>query len=122
MQYNVNPNNIIIMNRGDTYSFDFVIGDTDSPTGRYTLQEGDAVYFGLMLPHQPFEEAILRKRITCDTEGAIDNDRITVTIYPDDTIDLEPGVYYYAVKIRHPALPRDEVFTIINKTKFVIND
>lgn len=115
--------NIITINRGDTYEFDLTIND-DSLNGRYILQDDDVLYFGLMDPHQKFEDALLRKRYTkddCDEGG-----NLNIQIRPEDTIDLLPGVYYYSIKLHRMKNTEtefiDKVITIINKTKFVIND
>lgn len=116
--------NIIIMNRGDTFAFDFTISDDSSSTGRYVLQNDDALYFGVMDPHQPFEDALIRKKFTkddCDSAG-----NLTIVISPEDTLGLIPGVYYYAVKLHRMADTEeeyvDEIITVVNKTKFVLND
>lgn len=121
--------NIIVMTRGDTYRFDVTIFSEDDITDRYELTENDVVYFGIMYPHQKFEDAIIRKRfVSTDVE---DNGRVSITIEPEDTVDLEPGVYYYAVKLKQTRYyPLDngeteeysEVTTVINKTKLVLND
>ena len=115
--------NIITINRGDTYEFDLTIND-DSLNGRYILQDDDVLYFGLMDPHQKFEDALLSKRYTkddCDEGG-----NLNIQIRPEDTIDLLPGVYYYSIKLHRMKNTEtefiDKVITIINKTKFVIND
>ena len=116
--------NIITINRGDTYTFDLTIHDDSLDDGRYILQDDDALYFGLMDPHQPFEHALVKKRYTaedCDNAG-----NLTIELRPEDTLDLLPGVYFYSVKL-HRLKNDDEayidrVITIINKTKFVIND
>jgi len=115
--------NIITINRGDTYAFDLTIYD-DSTDGRYILQDDDVLYFGLMDPRQKFEDALLRKRYTkddCDEGG-----NLNIEIRPEDTLDLLPGVYYYAVKLHRMKNTEsefiDKVITVINKTKFVIND
>jgi hypothetical protein len=120
----VSNNNIIMINRGDTFTFDFTIDDGSTDDGRYILKDDDALYFGIMDPHQLFENAIVKRRFTkddCDDAG-----NLIITIRPEDTIDLCPGVYYYAVKLhRHTDNEEeyiDEVITIINKTKFIIND
>ena len=123
-QYNRSMSeNIIVINRGDTYEFDLTIND-DSLNGRYILQDDDVLYFGLMDPHQKFEDALLRKRYTkddCDEGG-----NLNIEIRPEDTIDLLPGVYYYAVKLHRMKNTEsefiDKVITVINKTKFVLND
>jgi hypothetical protein len=115
--------NIITINRGDTYNFDLTIYD-DSLDGRYVLQDDDVLYFGLMDPHQKFENALVKKRFTkddCDEAG-----NLNIEIRPEDTLDLMPGVYYYAIKLHRMKNDEteyiDKVITVINKTKFVIND
>ena len=124
-------NNIIMLNRGDTYEFDLTISDDTSVDGRYHIQGDDTIYFGIMDPHQPFEEALVKKRFTIDdTDG---NGNLTIVIEPKDTLDLLPGTYYYAVKIHlqhddiNPETNEvygyvDKVNTVINKTKLFLND
>ena len=120
--------NIIILNRGDSYPFSFYIEDKDSQDGIYRLKDDDAVYFGVMDPHQLFENALIRKKYTAEDMDEAGN--IAVEITPEDTIDLYPGIYYYAIKLHKlsPAKPElgelevDKVSTVINKTKFIIND
>lgn len=117
--------NIITMTRGDSYVFDVTLFDEWNLNKRWELESADTVYFGLMFPHQKFEDAILRKRYVadqCKTSG-----RITIRIAPEDTVDLEPGVYYYAIKVRVISTNEDgeqqtDVVTVVNKTKFIIND
>lgn len=116
--------NIIAINRGDTHSFKFTINDNSQENGKYILKNEDVLYFGLMDPHQPFENALVKKRFTKDD---LDKDgNLTITLRPEDTLDLVPGVYYYSIKLHKLADTEfeyiDEVITIVNKTKFVIYD
>jgi hypothetical protein len=124
-------NNIIILNRGDTYEFDLTIDDDASVDGRYHLQGDDTIYLGIMDPGQPFEDALVRKKFTM--EDADLNGNLTIVIEPGDTLDLLPGTYYYAVKIhlQHENIQPetgellgyiDKVHTVINKTKLFLND
>lgn len=115
-------NNIIVMNRGDTYEFTLSINDENSLDGRYRLKDEDALYFGIMDVRQPFENALVRKKYTaldCDAQG-----NIVISIEPSDTIDLLPGKYYYAVKLHQLTDDAveyiDKVITVINNTKFII--
>ena len=124
MSYTISENNIIRINRGDTFTFDFTIYDENSPDGRYILKNDDVLYLGLMLPHQPFENAIVKKRYTKEDCDEIGN--VFIRFNPEDTLDLLPGVYYYSIKL-HKMTDNDEeyideVITIINKTKFIICD
>lgn len=125
-------NNIIVMNRGDTYEFDLTIKDETSADGRYRLTGDDAVYFGLMDPGQPFETALVRKKFTVEDTDEMGN--LVITIKPEETLDLFPGKYFYAVKLHldhedidiNTGIPTgervDRVVTVINKTKFIICD
>ena len=127
-----NLNNIIVMNRGDTYTFDLTLVDNSTETGRYILKDNDAVYFGLMDPGQPFEEALVRKKYTAKDLDSMGN--LVIVLSPEDTLDLYPGKYFYAVKLHlnheyldlNTGLPTgqyiDKVITVINKTKFIICD
>ena len=124
MSYKISENNIIRINRGDTFAFDFTISDETAPDGRYILKDDDTLYFGIMDPHQPFEFATLKKRYTkedCDEMG-----NLVIKLAPEDTLDLLPGVYYYSIKLHKMTDNEedyiDEVITIINKTKFIICD
>jgi hypothetical protein len=124
-------NNIIVINRGDSHEFDLTIVDSTSADGRYKLIGDDTVYFGIMDPHQMFENALVRKKFTVEDTDAAGN--LTIVIEPEDTLDLLPGKYYYAVKLHlnHAEYNSetnefikqiDKVATVINKTKFIICD
>lgn len=124
-------NNIILLNRGDTYEFDLTIEDDTAIDGRYHLQGEDTIYFGIMDPHQPFEDALVKKKFTVEDADA--NGNLTIVLEPEDTLDLLPGTYYYSVKIHlqhediHPETNEvlgyiDKVYTVINKTKLFLCD
>lgn len=124
--------NIIVINRGDSFDFDLTINFGGEDSERYILTGSDAVYFGIMDPGQPFETALVRKKYTVADTDAMGN--LVISVNPEDTLDLVPGRYYYAVKLhmRHPEVDElsgketgkiiDKVYTIINKTKFIICD
>ena len=80
-------NNIIVLNRGDSYQFDLLIADSESPNGFYRIQGDDTVYFGIMDPHQPFEEALVKKRFTVADANPYTG-LLTIVINPEDTLDL----------------------------------
>lgn len=108
--------NIIQITRGDTLQFNVSIEDEAYEGQQYILANTDIAYLGVMLPHQKFEDAIIKKKFTFEDQDPSGN--ITVIIEPEDTVDLDPGVYYYAVKLQRTTT----VTTVINKTKFVILD
>ena len=118
--------NIIKMNRGDTYEFNLTIDDEGSENGKYLLQGNDAVYFGLMEPNSAFEQSLVKKVYTEEDRDKDGN--IFITIEPEDTEHLLPGVYYYSVKLEvdhengETCESIHKVITVINKTKFIILD
>lgn len=118
--------NIIKMNRGDTYEFNLTIDDEGSENGKYLLQGNDTVYFGLMEPNSAFEQSLVKKIYTEEDRDKDGN--IFITIEPEDTEHLLPGVYYYSVKLEvdhengETCESIHKVITVINKTKFIILD
>ena len=120
---------IIKINRGDSYDFTIKIPEKTDPTKHYILTANDALYFALMYPNQRFEDAIFIKGYTHD-EQDMDTGEITIEVVPNDTRSLATGVYYYVVKLKRGGNLVDleafdeptEVRTIIERTKFIINE
>ena len=84
--------NILQMNRGDTFQFDFNINNELSENGYYVLQGNDALYFGVMDPNQMFEDALVKKKYTAPNINAGDaTGTITIRLETEETIDLLPG-------------------------------
>ena len=111
---------IKVINRGDTLKFYFTIMDFQNTI--YRLKDNDAVYLGLMDPKQHFEDALLKFKFTAKDQDKDGN--ILIHFKPEDTLDLFPGTYYYAIKLhRYSKKDKiDEVYTLQNKAKFIIND
>lgn len=121
--------NIIKMNRGDTYELSIDVFSATNPAKTYMLTSRDAVYFALIYPHQRFEDAILIKGYTVEDQD-VETGKISVKIVSNDTRNLAPGVYYYTAKLQRGGTIEtlsdfdepDEVTTLIERTKFIIND
>ncbi len=126
--------NIIKLNRGDSHSFKISIPDKKYTTKNYILNGSDVVYFALLYPHQRFEDAIITKGYDC-TDQIVKNGEntgeILIKIDPNDTKCLAPGIYYYTVKLYQGGKLNEidgsydsaiEVRTIIERTKFIINE
>ena len=118
-------NNIIVLNRGDSYSFNLTIIDENSESGIYSLEGNDTVYLGIMDPNQPFELALVKKKYTVEDLDEAGN--LFIEILPEDTVDLFPGIYYYSIKLKIDHTDDDGfefsgVKTIINNTKFILCD
>ena len=121
--------NIIKINRGDSFDFSFKVTDKYDSSKTYLLTSKDAVYFALLYPHQRFEDAIMIKGYTLEDQD-VSTGEISVKITPNDTRSLTPGVYYYTVKLQRGGTLEtindfdepDEVRTLIDRTKFIINE
>jgi hypothetical protein len=125
--------NIIKINRGDSYKIAVSVPDKEITDKNYILTGADALYFALLYPHQKFEDAIIIKgydHTDLIVEEGINTGKILIKIEPKDTIKLAPGVYYYTVKLYKGGTPGviddysrvEEVRTIIERTKFIINE
>jgi hypothetical protein len=125
--------NIIKLNRGDSYEFKVSIPNRENTAKNFILTGSDIIYFALLYPHQRFEDAILIKGYD-HTDHIIENGKntgeILIQIEPKDTKHLTPGIYYYTVKLQRGGTlgviddcdNAEEVRTIIERTKFIIND
>lgn len=121
--------NIIKINRGDSYLFKVRIPSIDNYNKNYFLTANDAVYFALLYPNQRFEDALLLKGYTLEDQD-VETGEITIKIIPNDTRCLTSGIYYYTVKLQRGGTLEtigdfdepDEVRTIIERTKFIINE
>lgn len=120
--------NIIMLSKGDTYIFDFVLQDTlHGEEGVYKLQENEVLYFALMYPHSKIEDAVILRGYTKQSLGEI---AFEIKLDPEDTYDLPTGVYYYTIKLQRGVNPETEIgnfrvgemITIIPRTKFILND
>lgn len=119
---NISSNNIITINRGDTFIFSFNIQlGTGFYKESYQLQEGDKVYLGVMEANQPFEDAIIKK--VFDHTDANSDGTVDIKFDPRDTLNLLPGNYYYSIKLSQPEGGLNtKVTTLIQKTRFIILD
>jgi hypothetical protein len=121
--------NIIKINRGDSFEFSIMIPDKTNPRKNYLLTANDIVYFALLYPNQRFEEAFSLKGYTLEDQNPA-NGAITIKVNPNDTRKLSPGVYYYTIKLQRGGTlaviddfdEPDEVRTIIERTKFIVNE
>lgn len=108
--------NIILLNRGDTLNLTLTL-EPLLANAEYELDSDDVIYFGVTAPKQKFEDALIRLRYTADdwTDGKY----LTIKILPIDTLYLDPGVYYYSIKLKKGS---GDVVTLLNKTKLVIQE
>ena len=114
-------NQIITMNRGDSFYIPLVINaGTKSLPDYYTITDKDTIYFAVEEPNQPFEFAIIRK--TFGVEDLVDGN-VLIKLDSKDTECLLPGQYYYEIKIRHiEDEDKEYIDTIVPRRKFNIID
>ena len=121
--FKIAMNGIITVNRGDSFEFPLTLNIGSSVNRvEYQLTETDTIYLGIMEPHQPFESAIIRKKFTYDD---LDEDKnINIRFWPEDTMYLLPGKYYYQIKLQtvDTATGRHDIETIVDKTLFYIQE
>ena len=119
---------IIKINRGDSFEFTATIPNKDDASTNYILTAEDALYFAVCHPNRPFEDAIILKGYTYGDQN--DDGTVSVKLEPRDTRHLVPGIYYYTTKLKRGGVidaicdndDPDEVRTIIERTKFIVND
>ena len=110
-------NNIITISRGDSFEFPLFIniGTLLNPI-KYNLVEHEnaKIYLGVMEPNQAFEQALIRQIYTKDDVD--ENGNIIIKFFPSDTYLLNPGIYYYEIKLKDG----NAVTTVLPKTLFYI--
>lgn len=120
--FNISYNGIITVNRGDSFVLPLVlnVGNNIEPCN-YQMTDKSFVYFGVMEPNEPFENALIKKKCTIadvDSDGCI-----LIKFKPQDTQCVLPGKYYYQVKLQtfNSDDPEDyNVDTVIDKKQFFI--
>ena len=121
--------NIIKLNRGDSLEFDIVIPDREDRSKNYILTANDVLYFALMYPNQRFEDALLLKGFDLKDQNPRTGS-VSVKLVPNDTRALTPGLYYFTAKLQRGGTLElvddfdepDEGRTIIERTKFILNE
>ena len=114
-------NGIIHLMRGDTYiePIKLNMGDRFNPV-YYKLKPFDTIYFGLMQPNQAFEDAVLKKKFTYNSDMDVNGD-VILKINPEDTLNLPVGKYYYMIKLKIHNDFGDIVKTIVKPTQFYLD-
>lgn len=120
--FNIAYNGIITVNRGDSFRLPMVLNyGTNLEPLNYRMSQNSIVYFAVMEPNQPFEDALIKKKYAMDDVDADGN--IVIKFRPQDTQCVLPGKYYYQVKLQrfNSNDPEDyEVDTVVDKTLFYI--
>lgn len=118
----ISPNNIITINRGDTFIYSFLINvGTELNPIPYDLVGQDKLYLGVCEPNIPFEYAIIKKVFTSSDTNS--DGTVIIEFTPTDTLNLLPGDYYYSIKLSQPLDQlglNEKVTTLVPRTKFTI--
>lgn len=121
----ISNNGFITINRGDSFSVPlFINGGSELVPLRYSLtaHPETEIYFGVMEPGQPFENALIRKKYTSQSKMNAYGD-LMIDLRSSDTEFLRPGKYYYQVRAKFIDDDHNEqVATVISKKQFMILD
>ena len=123
--FKISSNGIITLTHGDYATVPLFInankGNRYEPV-RYILQddvnERDKIYFAIMTPNTPFTKAEIRKIYTRADINAFGD--VVITLNPEDTENLLPGLYYYEVKLSIQKNNKEYIETIIGRRKFYL--
>lgn len=122
-------NSIIKINRGDSFELSVRITEKFDLDKKYLLQANEVVYFALLYPNQRFEDALLIKGYDLKDQNP-ETGEILISLIPNDTRTLTPGIYYYTVKLQRGGTLEvvddfdepEEVRTLIERTKLILNE
>ena len=115
--YFARPRKHLRLCRGDTLKQVFTLYENEPMNAqKYTPNDNDSIYFGVMEPNSCFEEALIRKKYTYQDFN--DNLELKVILEPKDTLTVLPGMYYYQIKLKHG----EEVYTLVPQTPFYIDN
>lgn len=89
---------------------------------RYSLLSNhrSELYVGIMMPHQEFEQALVRKKYTYESKHTPQRD-VLLELLPQDTMYLQQGKYYIEAKLRIFSNSGEErIFTVLPKKMIYI--
>lgn len=115
-------NGIVNLTRGDSLELPVKIniGTQLEPVFKTLVGTTDKVYFGIMLPNQAFEDAVVKKVLDAESPVDIEGNPILL-LSPEDTENLLVGKYYYTLKYRYTnQYGKEAVKTIKPSTLFWI--
>lgn len=121
---NISKNNIITVNRGDSFKFPFMITIGDAVNYFvYDLMPGDKLYLAVMEGNQKWEDALIKQTYISD-DYDYRTHQVMIRFEIEDTEYLIPGTYYYQMKLYRPKENVDDKFeavdTVMPRTKFII--
>lgn len=112
-------NGIITLTRGDTFTFPLSINlGTPLNPNIFILEEGDLLTFRVMRANEEFENADIVKVYTYEDLDVDGN--VIIKFTSDDTLWLEPNIYYYDVKLEYTRDEVSHIITFIPRTRFYL--
>ena len=121
--YQISTNNIVSLSRGDSFIVPLFInqGSKQCPI-RYNLKNHKSfeLYFGVMECNQKFDDAVIRKKWTYDTGLINQFGDLMVNLTSDDTVLLNPGKYFYEIKLKYKTSEGEKISSITPLTEFWI--
>ena len=97
----ISNNGIISISRGDYVEIPLFInqGNKMYPI-RYSMVKDplSTVTFAVMAPQQHFERAIIKKQYSVKSQHTSQRD-VMIILEPKDTLKLQPGKYFYSVRL-----------------------
>lgn len=120
----ISSNKIITMHRGDSIliPIDLNIGTGVDPIS-YEMTEKDVLYFALLEPNQPWEEALIKRAFTYD-DWILNHEQVIIHLSTEDSENLVPGTYYYQAKLYidedSTQNGQESVATVVPRTKVYI--
>lgn len=119
---NIDRNGNISINRGDTFKVPLFIDCSKDIFNsiRFPLKERDEIYFYLVEPNTPSKFPLIKQ--IYKKEDINENGDIILKFIHDDTCWINPGTYYYEIKLRRKLEEgfEDILVTIVDRRKFVI--
>lgn len=116
----IDCNGNIKVNKCDTFNVPLFIniGKDIFNDLRFEIQENDTVVFLLTEANLPLCKAILKKQY--DIKNVNENNDVIISFDSDDTKCLNPGIYYYEIKLIRKTDGKDIIVTVVPRRKFVI--
>ena len=99
--YRIKDDGTLIISKGDSFSVPLFInvGTKEAPIRLdLSVLPSASIYLGVYAIHSSFENSIVRKKFT--VKDINEKGDIIVNFKREDTIYLNPGNYYYEVKLR----------------------
>lgn len=120
--YRVEHNNVLAIPKGDITVIPVEVVFTQFPENyKIILDQNDKLFFGIMEPNHSFDEAIIKKEYQVDS--ITPDGYLNILIRPEDTACIDPGTYYWSVKVLYTLSEGDtRITTLVDRSKMIITD